>query len=488
MYCKRCGKLIEDDVRFCVYCGQDQAEGQDFVQGPGLSVPPPPIVEPSPQTVPQGPAAKKGSKRIAVIAIAAVGATALLLVVLYFGWRALSAGRLAGQSAEATEAAEEAEQSGNGAVQEEADGRFSIDPDTVADYSACLEPAQYQYYDSGIGLLNFYYPRNLYREVTVDEEEHQIIIGNQLLNNVQTVQFYASDGSEALFQVADRTEDGGIDPRLKEIFDAENQVRFLGGGTGEYHYETGYGYFYLSGYEQGEIVYEFVRMDNAKLYRFFTITPPWADDTDRAQKEYVLTCMERLAGFSVGGGLPSYREFLSNNAQTFANVSTAEAQASGILLSQERLDLLGATYGELCARYTMSEPEFTHAGIYESTAKELSVSGSFNGFVDFDLWLAQDSDTCYECFGELSTLCNGFSKALPVEQFVTVIRAEGYEAGMASYYKNTAGYAAYGSTYYEIYIPVRRVNGTADQVTLIIPYENESGMITPDTIGLLRYQ
>ena len=359
MFCIKCGKENDEGNRFCIYCGQDLS---DLIL-PEAGEKAADQKSDTPRERDEEKKTHSGAVLILIIALCAAA-----VVTVFFLWKKtrVSEAELEGAIEEVSEAlvetskdpetetsaewdseqeiTEDSEEEASEIstaqedtlgnmpeeqVKEQSPGEgFQIDPDTIADYNACLDPSAYVRYDPDMALFGFSYPTALFNRVEVDDENHEIVLGNQIAKNARSVQFYASDGSETLFQVMNRTQVGGIDPKLGEIYDAENQIRFNGTGDGGLHYEDGYGWFYLSGWQNGSVIYEYVRMDDNQIYRFFMIQPPWQDLKDRAEKEYVLTCMERLTKYSVHKDIPSYEEFLEKNAERFGSAPTAALYGS----------------------------------------------------------------------------------------------------------------------------------------------------------------
>lgn len=193
-----------------------------------------------------------------------------------------------------------------------------INPNTIEDYPASTDTSTWLHYDSGMGLFRFSYPQTLYNREEVTNNLGIVDIGSFQLQSLQNVEFWGEAGSYARFEMLQRTEAGGIDPVLGEMWARDNQTRFFGNGKGNYYYDAGFGYSYLSGYDyNGNVIYEAMRMDDTYVYRFFSSTPPFLNTTDRAQKEYVTTCLERLTGFTRSDVLPTYEEFVVKNAQRF---------------------------------------------------------------------------------------------------------------------------------------------------------------------------
>lgn len=86
MYCVHCGKEIENDSRFCEYCGKKvpeelvQQEQQEYT--PVYSVQPQILDYEQPMPLPEKPVAKKKNKKGIVLAVAAVALSIILVTVL----------------------------------------------------------------------------------------------------------------------------------------------------------------------------------------------------------------------------------------------------------------------------------------------------------------------------------------------------------------------------------------------------------------------
>lgn len=481
MYCKQCGKELEEGMRFCIYCGQDQSgpvrivsytEEKSTIPSTGRN-----------ESKPLNREKDNKRRNVALVIVAIICALTAVLFLAFFLTRTKS-------SEEEPEAArveistETKEQEPESETEEpkvaekitekketetefEVDNSpFGIDGNTVADYSACLNPGEYAYYDSGMAFFQFFYPKKLFNRVEVDQEVHALAIGDQSANNIESVQFYASDGTEVLFQVLNRLAPGGVDPRLRELYEAEDQMRFAGTGEGDLHYENGYGYCSLAGYQNGKEIYEYIRMDNSQIYRFFVIKPSLEDPEKRLQMEYVMSSMEHMTGFSHSKEILPYETFLEKNGRS-AYGGGAASSGQGIMLPQDRVDFLFDTYGGAKGKYSMTEPEFTHRGLYESFASELSVTSQYDGYHDGE-WVALDSDPCLEFIGKMRDIFPEYREAVTAESFVSSVYAEGRWPGEASCRYTEEGYAEYGGSYLEIFIPVFAPDGTARNVTLIV--------------------
>ncbi len=96
---------------------------------------------------------------------------------------------------------------------------FWIDEDTKADYSENLDPDLYESYDSKITAFKFYYPVDLYNEVSVDEDPDLVSYGE----NCQTITFEGSDGSQLIFSLTSRTDALSIENMTENVYNIESK-------------------------------------------------------------------------------------------------------------------------------------------------------------------------------------------------------------------------------------------------------------------------
>lgn len=173
---------------------------------------------------------------------------------------------------------------------------FGISETTVEDYGVNLDPGQYGHYDSGISEFNFSYPTALYNAVTVDETAWQSEMGE----NVQTISFSGSEGSELIFSLSRRT-DGlsvkGMTERTasgarRSVTEFEEILNMT---------KDGYGKLVFTGWTDGsyeKTVYCLVKVEDSYIMSMTVVTPNYKGNQDELYKGYVTECLYRTCGFS----------------------------------------------------------------------------------------------------------------------------------------------------------------------------------------------
>lgn len=211
----------------------------------------------------------------------------------YFGTEVTAAGTLAmtGQdiSISVTEIADSDSETG---YNEE----FGISETTVEDYGANLDPGQYRYYDSGTSGFYFSYPTALYNTVTVNETAGQSETGE----NMQTISFSGSSGSELTFSLSRRTDD------LTTEGMTERLVSGARGSVTEFEEilnttKDGYGKLVFTGWTDGsyeKTVYCLVKVEGSYIMSMTVVTPNYKGNQDELYKGYVTECLYRMCGFS----------------------------------------------------------------------------------------------------------------------------------------------------------------------------------------------
>ena len=173
---------------------------------------------------------------------------------------------------------------------------FGINETTVEDYGVNLDPGQYGYYDSGISEFYFSYPTSLYNAVTVDETTWQSETGE----NIQTLSFSGSEGSELIFSLSRRTDGLSIKGMTERIASgARGSVTEL-----EEILNTtkdGYGKLVFTGWTDGsyeKTVYCLVKVEGSYIMSMTVVTPNYIGNQDELYKGYVTECLYRMCGFS----------------------------------------------------------------------------------------------------------------------------------------------------------------------------------------------
>lgn len=189
---------------------------------------------------------------------------------------------------------------------------FGIDTATIEDYSANLDPSQYLYYDSGIGEFNFYYPGDLFNDVSVDDEYYSTEYGN----NIKSICFYGSNGSELYYSIYERNDGGSISEATDRINNLEH---------GKYYEMSDI--LVKSDDEKGRIVlagvmdasneyrlYDLIKVDSSYVYRMLSVKPMYRNEDERVKYAYVTENEYRMCGFSGSSSEPrSFEEYLAGN-------------------------------------------------------------------------------------------------------------------------------------------------------------------------------
>lgn len=173
---------------------------------------------------------------------------------------------------------------------------FGISETTVEDYGVNLDPGQYRYYDSGISEFYFSYPTALYNAVTVDETAWQSEMGE----NIQTISFSGSEGSELIFSLSRRTDGLSVKGMT------ERTASGARGSVTEFEEilnttKDGYGKLVFTGWTDGsyeKTVYCLVKVEDSYIMSMTVVTPNYKGNQDELHKGYVTECLYRMCGFS----------------------------------------------------------------------------------------------------------------------------------------------------------------------------------------------
>lgn len=206
---------------------------------------------------------------------------------------------------EATDSAETKKASEKAKSEEDSNEEFGITPGTEANYKRNLNPEEYRYYHGASDEFSFYYPADLYENVTMNETPNKNIYGE----NVQAVNFTASDGSELIFSLSKRTDNLGIAEATSQIYEAE---------CGYIHdsevivnrMKDDYGKIVLTGWADAaydRTVYDMIKVEGEFVMQMKVVIPTYTDREDELQKGYFTECMYRMCGFS--DAEDSYRSY-----------------------------------------------------------------------------------------------------------------------------------------------------------------------------------
>ena len=189
---------------------------------------------------------------------------------------------------------------------------FNIDRTTVEDYSANLNPDSYQFYDSGIAEFYFYYPAYLFNDVTVDDSSFSTEYGE----NIKTICFTGSAGSELYYSIYNRT-DGSSISRLTDIINQNEHAKYFEMSDILVKSDDEKGRIVLAGVMDADSryrLYDLIKIDDNYVYRMLSVKPKYRTEEERIQYAYVTENEYRMCGFSGSSqAARSYEEFLESN-------------------------------------------------------------------------------------------------------------------------------------------------------------------------------
>ena len=150
--------------------------------------------------------------------------------------------------------------------------------------------------DSGISEFYFSYPTALYNAVTVDETAWQSEMGE----NIQTISFSGSEGSELIFSLSRRTDGLSVKGMT------ERTASGARGSVTEFEEilnttKDGYGKLVFTGWTDGsyeKTVYCLVKVEDSYIMSMTVVTPNYKGNQDELHKGYVTECLYRMCGFS----------------------------------------------------------------------------------------------------------------------------------------------------------------------------------------------
>ena len=313
MYCPFCGSEISDDSIFCPMCGQS-------INSPDVNV---------------RKEEKESKKATGTMHWVLVLITVVLLLVtmigigtaLYLHFRDSSEKisqeikkddlKKEVKKEKAEEETKDEENLKEDVLQEEDESsdledEFWIDEDTKADYSENLDPDLYESYDSKITDFKFYYPVDLYNEVSVDEDPDLVSYGE----NCQTITFEGSDGSQLIFSLTSRTDALSIENMTENVYNIESKglvepEKIVKSSEGDH------GKAILTGWDSSahnSAIYDMTKIEAGYVLQMKVIFPDYTSEKDRLEKAYVTECLYRMCGFSDSSQqVRSWDEFMEEN-------------------------------------------------------------------------------------------------------------------------------------------------------------------------------
>lgn len=202
---------------------------------------------------------------------------------------------------------------GNGGdtVSEQVSPEFQVYSGVEEDYANALQPENYHYYDSGITDFSFYYPDNLYCDVTSTENEEC-----EYGFLIKKIDFTGSNGSELIYQLIQRTDSLSLEAETDYIYNKEVANLYEKEDI-VFSTKDNYGKVIVTGWDSADknyVVYNLCKIEDDYILQMKVIYPNYTGDLDTAQKGYVTECFYRLCGFSDSTlAVRSYEEYMNEN-------------------------------------------------------------------------------------------------------------------------------------------------------------------------------
>lgn len=294
MKCKNCGQKLNKGDVFCGNCGAP---------------------------VPSAPSSRKTIYIVIAIVIAVIAIAGIILGVIFLSdssddeltkriQSAAEESRDTGSDQLDSDETDVTPDSENSSDTEdyESESPFVINPDSHADYTAALDPSEYESYTSEIPEFNFWYPTNFYNHVVYDTESHTTTLGT----SEEEITFTADDGSQLRFQAIRRTDNLDLDEMTNSVYTTEmglltssekiiNTVRDNAGKV----IVTGWDKSYPD-----NTVYSLTKIRSDYILQMKVIFPSYTDSNDEHQKGYLTECYYRMCGFSDADPWRTYDEYL----------------------------------------------------------------------------------------------------------------------------------------------------------------------------------
>lgn len=171
---------------------------------------------------------------------------------------------------------------------------FGVTQGKEEDYGANLNTNAYQYYNSGISDFRFFYPADLYGEIRYSEEKKESLYGT----NITTIDFVGSEGSELVFSLS-QYQGASIDEMSKTIYNTE-KAGIVNVADVLYGVYEDYGRIIVTGFTEAgsKLVYDLIKIDAEYVMQMKIIFPVYQGNEDKFQKDYMTECLYRLCGFS----------------------------------------------------------------------------------------------------------------------------------------------------------------------------------------------
>ena len=188
---------------------------------------------------------------------------------------------------------------------------FQVYSGVEEDYANALQPEDYHFYDSGITDFSFYYPDNLYCDVTTVENEEC-----EFGFLIKKIDFIGSNGSELIYQLIQRTDSLSLEAETDYIYNKEIANLYEKEDI-VFSTKDNYGKVIVTGWDSADknyVIYNLCKIEDDYILQMKVIYPNYTGDLDTAQKGYVTECYYRLCGFSDSTlSVRSYEEYMNEN-------------------------------------------------------------------------------------------------------------------------------------------------------------------------------
>lgn len=189
---------------------------------------------------------------------------------------------------------------------------FYIDSNTYADYSNNLDTSTYAKYNSGISDFNFAYPTKLYNSVYIDTDMYNGEFGE----NMQTIVFSGTDGSELTYRIFRRTDGQTIKTMTNNVLTSSKNSLYdesvIINST-----VSDRGRVIVTGWDDSQhtyCYYNMVKIEGDYILQMLVKYPAYYENEDKNHKFYVTECLYNLCGFSnTDKKLRTYKEYMEES-------------------------------------------------------------------------------------------------------------------------------------------------------------------------------
>lgn len=316
-FCKQCGQKLDmlqkESINNCPHCGKELPKEAIFCKYCGIQV-----KQTQKQHNNQKPSKEKERPIIIPILILGLSFIVVVIAVIFFIILSSSDSRKNDTSGNSrqnyaikNEDYEEEDNNESYTVSDQINPEFKVYSDTKENYANALQPENYQYYDSGMTDFSFYYPDNLYCDVTTVENEDC-----EYGYLIKKIEFGGSNDSKLIYRLIRRTDSLSLEEETNYIYNKEVANLYENEDI-VFSTKENYGKVIVTGWDstyKNYAIYDFCKIENDYILQMKVIFPDYTSDLDKAQKGYVTECYYRLCGFSdTTLEVRSYEEYLDEN-------------------------------------------------------------------------------------------------------------------------------------------------------------------------------